>query len=100
MSPHEFGGDWTSDKLERIRKYLSAYTIIFNRNEQARKLFPIYVDAFAGTGYRTPSQSSNKFALPLLELSEPDNISKGNKYGDPNKNRMDGNDLESSDRML
>jgi three-Cys-motif partner protein len=73
MSAHQFGGDWTNEKLERIRKYLSAYTIIFKGNEQARKLFPIYVDAFAGTGYRTPSQSSIKSTLPLPELSESDN---------------------------
>lgn len=23
-----FGGDWTNEKLERVRKYLSAYTTI------------------------------------------------------------------------
>ena len=50
---HEFGGDWTTDKLERVRKYLQAYTVIFNRNPRAKKLHTIYVDAFAGTGYRS-----------------------------------------------
>jgi hypothetical protein len=25
MAKHVFGGDWTSDKLERVRKYLCAY---------------------------------------------------------------------------
>jgi hypothetical protein len=24
MAMHVFGGDWTSDKLERVRKYLGA----------------------------------------------------------------------------
>ena len=51
MSAHEFGGDWTEDKLERVRKYLSAYMLIFERNERARMLFQTYVDAFDGTGY-------------------------------------------------
>ena len=51
MSAHEFGGDWTEDKLERVRKYLSAYMLIFERNERARLFFPTYVNAFAGTGY-------------------------------------------------
>ena len=31
----QFGGDWTAQKLERVRKYLSAYTTIFTRNERA-----------------------------------------------------------------
>src|SRR5215468_858347 len=26
-----FGGDWTNEKLERVRKYLSAYTTIMSR---------------------------------------------------------------------
>jgi hypothetical protein len=29
MAKHVFGGDWTSDKLERVRKYLCEYTKIF-----------------------------------------------------------------------
>lgn len=53
MAKHEFGGDWTVEKLERIRKYLSAYTTIFTRNPAARLYRTIYVDAFAGTGHRT-----------------------------------------------
>ncbi len=56
---HEFGGDWTSEKLERVRKYLHAYTTIFNRNLRAQKLHTIYLDAFAGTGYRTPHPRIN-----------------------------------------
>lgn len=52
MAKHEFGGDWTTDKLERVRKYLCAYTTIFTRNPQAQHLTTIYVDGFAGTGHR------------------------------------------------
>jgi three-Cys-motif partner protein len=44
----KFGGDWTQDKLARIKSYLSAYTTALKY--QPFKL--IYVDAFAGTGYR------------------------------------------------
>lgn len=27
-----FGGDWTDEKLERVRKYLVAYATIMNKN--------------------------------------------------------------------
>lgn len=72
MTNHHFGGNWTDDKLERVRKYLKAYMTIFDRNEKARKLTTIYVDAFAGTGYRT--QASRQPAdCPLFpELEEPE----------------------------
>jgi three-Cys-motif partner protein len=73
MSYHEFGGDWTTDKLERLRKYLHAYMQIFSKNQQARRLTPIYIDAFAGTGYRSLPQNAPEAAIPLPELAEPDN---------------------------
>ena len=69
---HEFGGDWTTDKLERVRKYLQAYTIIFDRNPRAQKLHTVYVDAFAGTGYRSP-RSACADSSHLPELGEDDN---------------------------
>jgi three-Cys-motif partner protein len=73
MTPHEFGGSWTEDKLSRLQKYLQAYMTIFSKNERARKLNPIYVDAFAGTGYRnTPRESSENISF-LPELTEPEN---------------------------
>ncbi|ABU56458.1 three-Cys-motif partner protein TcmP [Roseiflexus castenholzii] len=72
MTTHTFGGDWTDDKLERLRKYLAAYTTIFNKNERARKLKTIYVDAFAGTGYRDRKTQPND-QLPLFpELEQPE----------------------------
>ncbi|GFO59104.1 hypothetical protein GMST_14290 [Geomonas silvestris] len=44
----EFGGDWTQEKLFRVRSYLSAYTqALKNKNFNL-----VYIDAFAGTGYR------------------------------------------------
>lgn len=44
----KFGGDWTQEKLARVTKYLSAYTTALKN--QPFNL--IYIDAFAGTGYR------------------------------------------------
>jgi three-Cys-motif partner protein len=49
---HEFGGSWTAEKLERVRKYLSAYTTIFRKQSWA---ITTYVDAFAGAGHRVDS---------------------------------------------
>jgi three-Cys-motif partner protein len=47
---HNFGGPWTTEKLDILSNYINAYTT-------ALKGLPfkkIYIDAFAGTGYRTP----------------------------------------------
>jgi three-Cys-motif partner protein len=64
---HQFGGDWTEDKLDRIRKYLPADATIFRGNPAARYLTTVYVDAFAGTGYRV---AKSKSAAPLFGESE------------------------------
>lgn len=73
MTPQEFGGSWTEDKLSRLRKYLEAYMTIFSKNERARFLNPIYVDAFAGSGFRcNPRESSENVSL-FPELEEPEN---------------------------
>jgi three-Cys-motif partner protein len=69
---HEFGGEWTSEKLRRVKKYLSAYTTIFSWNPRARALHTIYVDAFAGTGYRSDSRKVRTEELPFPELLEED----------------------------
>jgi three-Cys-motif partner protein len=64
----QFGGDWTSEKLERLRNYLVAY-------QQALKNQPFtlyYVDAFAGTGYNTLKAGADD-ASPLFDdLAKPD----------------------------
>ena len=72
MPVDEFGGDWTAEKLERVRKYLAAYTVIFARNLKAQKLTPIYVDAFAGTGYRTKPPRLDAQTALFEELAEPE----------------------------
>jgi len=68
MSEHIFGGDWTSEKLERVRKYLQAYTTIFHRNERARFFTTYFVDAFAGTGDRKDSNVPGLSDTPLLDI--------------------------------
>ena len=50
MSNMSFGGPWTDDKLEILRRYLDAYTTALKN--QPFNL--IYVDAFAGGGSWTP----------------------------------------------
>jgi three-Cys-motif partner protein len=72
MASHEFGGDWTAAKLERVGKYLTAYTTIFAKNPRAQKLTPIYVDAFAGTGYRSRLPRLEDQTQLFSELRETD----------------------------
>jgi three-Cys-motif partner protein len=38
---------WTQDKLERVRKYLAAYSRIMRK----QRFLYAYIDGFAGTGY-------------------------------------------------
>lgn len=62
-----FGGSWTDIKLNRLRKYLTAYTTAMKK--QRYRL--IYIDAFAGTGYRTSPKDDEKedFLFPEMEHS-------------------------------
>lgn len=61
-----FGGDWTIEKLERVRKYLVAYATIMNKQHFSFS----YIDAFAGTGYRTLKKRGGDNELLLPELAE------------------------------
>ncbi|MEP0849493.1 MULTISPECIES: three-Cys-motif partner protein TcmP [Cyanophyceae] len=60
-----FGGNWTTDKLERVRKYLKAYTTIMRRQNFSNF---IYIDAFAGTGWLTLKQNEQSEQPSQLEL--------------------------------
>jgi len=53
-----FGGAWTEQKLEKLEKYLKAYRRIFDVNEKAQHFTTMYIDAFAGCGYRTEEAES------------------------------------------
>ncbi len=58
---HNFGGNWTEEKLKRVKKYLVAYATIMNK--QSFRF--AYIDAFAGTGYRTIEQNeTDDFLFP------------------------------------
>ena len=75
MNEHIFGGEWTREKLERVSKYLQAYTTIFHANERARYFTTYFVDAFAGTGDRMDSNIPELSETPLLDVeSDPDFI--------------------------
>lgn len=74
---HRFGGPWTDEKLEAVRKYLQAYRTIFAANRQARHFRTIYVDAFAGSGYRSPTQVESDESLSLFGDPDAEAFRKG-----------------------
>lgn len=60
---HPFGGNWTVDKLDRVREYLAAY-----RQALKNQRFKVtYIDAFAGTGYVTPRRKTDTRTELLIE---------------------------------
>ncbi len=64
-SKQGFGGHWTAEKLEILRKYLGAYSRIMNRQH----FHFAYIDAFAGTGYYKKS-TDDSIQLSLLPITE------------------------------
>jgi len=79
LSRQQFGGDWTTEKLDRLRKYLAAYTPILSKQ---KSLKCAYIDAFAGTGYRESKDTSDKLDLLLTELAgiEPQRFRHGSAH--------------------
>jgi three-Cys-motif partner protein len=63
---HQFGGSWTDEKLERVRKYLVAYAKIMNK----QRFRFAYIDAFAGTGYRATKNNVDQDGLKFPEFSD------------------------------
>ena len=77
-SDHIFGGDWTTQKLDVLAKYLRSYTTAL-KNQRFRTG---YIDAFAGTGYRTErrgeaDEASAELLFPDLAESEPGKLLDG-----------------------
>ncbi len=72
MKEQRFGGNWTQEKLERVRKYLCAYTTIFAKNPRAQFFRPIYVDAFAGSGYRAGDHQKSSVLDMFPEFDDED----------------------------
>jgi len=81
VAKHQFGGPWTDDKLQRIRKYLTAYTTIFRGNVRAQYFRTTYVDAFAGTGTRTDSAQPHEPEIASLFDLTADSEAKSLKDG-------------------
>lgn len=61
-----FGGDWTKEKLERVRQYLTAYTKIMRKKDYQFG----YIDAFAGTGYLALKDAKAEAKRLFPELME------------------------------
>jgi three-Cys-motif partner protein len=60
---------WTQDKLERVRKYLVAYSTIMRK----RRYPYAYIDGFAGTGYHELKQEEAGSAASLFpEEDQPE----------------------------
>ncbi len=76
---HEFGGNWTSQKLGVLEAYLKRYTTAL-KEQSFRKG---YIDAFAGTGYRQSIRGlesgadSLGLAFPELGSQEPQQLLEG-----------------------
>lgn len=68
---HRFGGNWTEQKLECVRKYLHAYTTIMNKQHFQYA----YIDAFAGTGYRDMENDEDAEELMFPDLVAPEVVS-------------------------
>jgi three-Cys-motif partner protein len=66
-SLQQFGGTWTQDKLERVRKYLVAYSQIM----KSRRYKYAYIDGFAGTGYHEVKPEEGDSCNLFAELDEP-----------------------------
>lgn len=75
---HRFGGDWTEAKLRVLGDYLAAYTTAL-KNQPFKKGF---IDAFAGTGYRTArlgeaEDDTGPLLFPDLADEEPQQLLDG-----------------------
>jgi len=68
MAKQQFGGDWTEDKLSRIKEYFERYNIALKNQRFSRE----YIDAFAGMGYREVRCEETDDALLFPELAEPE----------------------------
>ena len=66
MADPAFGGSWTEEKLERVRKYLRAYTTALKKQPFSLA----YIDAFAGTGHRQVRPAATQLGFEFVELEE------------------------------
>jgi three-Cys-motif partner protein len=66
----DFGGGWTEKKLEKVNSYLKAYMRAL-KNKNFKK---IYIDAFAGEGYRGSNHDNCHDEEKLLGLEELEDL--------------------------
>jgi len=62
---NNFGGDWTTEKLEIIEKYFNAFATIMKNQSWAKT---VYIDAFAGSGEIKLADTSITAGSPLIAL--------------------------------
>lgn len=83
---HQFGGDWTTRKLEVLKGYLSAYNIALREKPSPQWPFErTFIDAFAGTGYRQERRRSHvssvedkaSLLFPDLAAKQPQDLLDG-----------------------
>ena len=81
---HQFGGDWTSRKLEILKGYLKSYTTALKDKPTAANPFrKAFIDAFAGTGYRdarrdeSKAPSAQNLLFPDFSGNEPQSLLDG-----------------------
>lgn len=72
---HGFGGEWTTRKLQVVANYLQSYTTALQGKPTPEQPFSkAFIDAFAGTGYRSArrddSQSDDAQGLLFPDLAE------------------------------
>jgi len=66
FTEQRFGGSWTGKKLEILKKYLDAY----NKALKNQPFKRVYIDAFAGTGYRQQRKRQYKIQGFFEELEQ------------------------------
>ena len=73
---HQFGGSWTTAKLDVLAQYLQRYTIALKDQPSKERPFrKAYIDAFAGTGYREErreEEQQGRQGLLFPDLAEPE----------------------------
>jgi len=61
-----FGGDWTEEKLGILARYLADYNTALKKMPFIR----VYIDAFAGTGYREQKRTRRQLPDLFAEIKE------------------------------
>ena len=84
MKHHQFGGQWTSRKLDVLERYLRSYTTALkDKPNPARPFRKEFIDAFAGSGYRDAPRAADgthdtqSLLFPDLADEEPQGLLEG-----------------------